>query len=80
VSGEDPEAVARLFEAAMTDLGFRAAESAAVRDFVEAAEYRLALDALRAVAEAKDADPIGWLMRIRREVSAGEMRAQPPRR
>jgi len=65
-------AIGWLFEAAMTDLGFRAAESAAVREFVEAGAYGVALDALRRVCEARGGDPIGWLLRIRKAVSAGE--------
>ena len=45
---------------------------AAVREFVEAGQYRLALDALRATAEARNADPIGWLMRLRKAAASAE--------
>jgi hypothetical protein len=66
------DGVGWLFEAAMTDLGFRAAESAAVREFVEAGAYGVALDLLRRVCEDRGGDPIGWLLRLRKAVEAAE--------
>jgi hypothetical protein len=67
---DDADGVGWLFEAAMTDLGFRAAESAAVREFVEAGAYGVALDTLRRVCEGRCGDPIGWLLRLRKAVEA----------
>jgi hypothetical protein len=68
---EEMCAIGRMFERAMMDLGFRAAQSAEVRELVDAHDFRAALRLLGALAERRGRDPTGWLERIKARVDQG---------
>jgi hypothetical protein len=60
----DDTAIGWAIERAMLDLGFRAAQSAEVRELVDAREFRAALALLGVLAGRNGRDPSGWLERI----------------